>query len=429
MSFFELQTEVSRVKKRLEKRTAKSGKSTAAPAPPPNGKTATNGQQTSAKSYGRSYSRPYRARAFDVPVNYRVPGIVDPIRQPTNMTCWATVTTMMIMWMRDQSMTIETAIGQCGQVYADKFRNNQGLLGTEKGPFLAAAGLIGEPPMSYSIEGWQQMLRTYGPLWVTTDEQPGAGFAIHARIMVGINGDGTAAGTTVQIVDPATGSEYNENFQTFLNKYEEEARDSTGPLRIQVVHWPPNARVSTQQSASRNSRAFNNPAVAGAILNVVSSVGGAVVSGAASQTQGDITWQLDRMDDVRCPRDLTTGERNTPMQNQSARVVGENSQFGFRLAAGFDVHWQWNGWCVGNIRIENVESSDQPGAGIHVTAHINPNEAVPPRTYRNKGVTGVVIHFQWQFRYTVENNEIARRRVIVYGDGSSDIGPIEWLQR
>jgi hypothetical protein len=68
-------------------------------------------------------------------------------------------------------------------------------------------------------------------------------------------------------------------------------------------------------------------------------------------------------------------------------------------------------------------------AAIHVTAHINPNETVPPRTYRNKGVTGVAIHFQWQFRYTVENNEIARRRVIVYGDGSSDIGPIEWLQR
>jgi len=164
------------------------------------------------------------------------------------MTCWATVTTMMMDWRDNQSMPIDAALGKIGPTWLAKFTANRGLMSSEKGQFLAAAGLQAEPPMSYSVEGWLQMLRTYGPLWVTTDEDPTAAFAIHARIIAAIEGDGTPDGTSFRIVDPATATEYSETVSAFMQKFESEAMDPNQPLRIQVVHWPPNAQSAPNRS-------------------------------------------------------------------------------------------------------------------------------------------------------------------------------------
>lgn len=190
------------------------------------------------------------------------------------MTCWATVTTMMMDWRDNRTTSIPTAIGSIGDVWLAKFTANQGLSSSEKPTFLAAAGLMAEPPMGYTIEGWLQLLRTYGPLWVTTDEDPTENFAIHARIVVGIDGDGTPDGTNFSIVDPATASEYTETVSVFNQKFESEAR-ANQPLRIQVVHWPAGAQSSTgagsatqsyrmqlRSPARRTTRAFEDAGVA-----------------------------------------------------------------------------------------------------------------------------------------------------------------------
>jgi Papain-like cysteine protease AvrRpt2 len=57
--------------------------------------------------------------------------------------------------------------------------------------------------MSHSVEGMLQLLKTHGPIWVTTDEDPSALFAIHARIITGMVGDGTPDGTLLRVTDPA----------------------------------------------------------------------------------------------------------------------------------------------------------------------------------------------------------------------------------
>lgn len=214
------------------------------------------------------------------------------------MTCWATVTTMMMEWRDNQSMSIDTAIGRVGSTWLAKFTANRGLGSSEKGMFLAAAGLMAEPPMCYSIEGWLQLLRTYGPLWVTTDEDPSADFAIHARIIVAIEGDGTPDGTSFRIVDPATATEYPETVTVFQQKFESEARDPSRPVRIQVVHWPANAQspagggASTQQSyrtratsaSRRTTRAFDDgvDTLAGAIGAAAGAAGGGVGAAAGA---------------------------------------------------------------------------------------------------------------------------------------------------
>ena len=167
--------------------------------------------------------------------NYNVPGIVPIIAQPSWRTCWATVATMLVSWRDQASYTIQTVMDMAGAIYRTKFDNDQGLLGSEKAAFLTALGMTGEPPMSYPVTGLRALLENHGPLWVTTDEQPGAGFSIHARIITGMFGNGTINGTRLRINDPDGGRQYTETFRAFTQKFEEVP--DTGQLRIQIVHF------------------------------------------------------------------------------------------------------------------------------------------------------------------------------------------------
>ncbi len=189
-------------------------------------------------------------------VNFRVPGIVDPIRQPSPNTCWATVTTIMVNWRAQRSEPIPSVLGSIGAAWLGKFTRDQGLLGSEKASFLGAAGLAYEAPQSPSVQGWETLLRNYGPLWVTTDEDPTAGFAIHARVMMGIHGDGTPSTTSVDIVDPANGTAYTEKLSTFQTKFEAEAWNSKAPLRIQIVHFAADAGHSVARALSTTNASY-----------------------------------------------------------------------------------------------------------------------------------------------------------------------------
>ncbi len=224
-----------------------------APAPrapaalPPAPATAPMAQGLSGKvsSWRRRSSQ--RARGFDA-ISYDIPGNFWVMAQPSGMACWATVFTMLKSWRVQQQKTIEQALATVGQRWVDIYRADTGLSGDDKPTFISTAGLVAQPPQSYSIQGWENLLRNYGPIWVTTDEAPGAAWAIHARIITGIYGDGTPENTKFKIVDPAGGRRYEESIAVFIPKYEEEVR-TTGFMRIQVVHWSANA-TSEQRSLS-----------------------------------------------------------------------------------------------------------------------------------------------------------------------------------
>jgi len=160
-------------------------------------------------------------------INYTVPGVFDIIAQPSGMTCWATVGTMMMAWRDQRSYPIDVAMGMCGTKWANMFANNQGLPGTEHDLFAQAAGMSVEPLACNPGETWEQMLRAYGPLAVVTANP------YHARIMVGITGDGTDAGTSVDLIDPAGGRRYSMNFGAFSQAFE---AVSASP-RFQVWHF------------------------------------------------------------------------------------------------------------------------------------------------------------------------------------------------
>jgi hypothetical protein len=172
-------------------------------------------------------------------VNYTVPGNIPAVKQPTGNTCWATAATMLISWKKGPQ-TIQQAMDNAGVIYGLKVKADSGLAGSEKPSFLQAVGMKAEGPQTYSVAGWQQLLKNYGPLWVTTNEGTSQRFAVHARVMVGISGDGSPSGTFVTLLDPATGSKTSETIQSFTKKMEDIARADLGQgadLRPQVVHY------------------------------------------------------------------------------------------------------------------------------------------------------------------------------------------------
>jgi hypothetical protein len=162
-------------------------------------------------------------------VNFIVPGVFNIIPQPSSMACWATVAAMMLSWRDQQSYPIDTAMAMCGAKWAGVFTTNKGLAFADHVAFARDAGMSVEPLASFPPDTWEKMLRAHGPLAVVTNMP----FS-HARIMVGISGDGSPTGTNVDLIDPAGGRRYRQDFATFEQAFEAHANTN---VDAQIWHF------------------------------------------------------------------------------------------------------------------------------------------------------------------------------------------------
>lgn len=130
-------------------------------------------------------------------ITYEVP----LVPQPNKTSCWAASMAMLESYRRGldrQQSTVVSAASLAAEVgYSleqsydwDRLEDVREYLGLEDIDGLSLA----QYP---SATQWRDWLRTYGPLYVTIDGAP-----THAIIVHGISGDGTNAGTTLQILDP-----------------------------------------------------------------------------------------------------------------------------------------------------------------------------------------------------------------------------------
>ncbi len=166
---------------------------------------------------------------------YRVPCTVYKITQPSQYTCWAATTAMLLNWKSQQNKSIAAALDPYeGGVWRVKFEAGDGITDDQEKKFLAAVGLQAEWPSNPTIAGWYAMLKKHGPLIVTTKEgtNPTSQW-VHARFLIEMSGDGTPAGTDLTFVDPADGQEHSESFHDFIKKYE-----AGSAYDIQIVHLP-----------------------------------------------------------------------------------------------------------------------------------------------------------------------------------------------
>ena len=96
---------------------------------------------------------------------------------------------MMKEWKDQRSYSIEGVMSIVGPEYLQKFKDDKTLLGSEVPMFLGASGLVAENPASYNIDGYLNLLKSSGPLWVTISPNPGDPFSAHAVILTGISGE------------------------------------------------------------------------------------------------------------------------------------------------------------------------------------------------------------------------------------------------
>jgi hypothetical protein len=175
--------------------------------------------------------------AYDVPT----------LQQPSSLLCWATAATMMMNWKNRSSSAIPNVLRDAGlnltppdeNRYTAMFTANQGLASAQKEQFITALGMLGEAPASYPLQQYVLWLRTYGPLWITTDSSTATGsFSPHAKILKKIVGPADQE-DAVQFTfnDPASGNEVTQSFRDFIASYEQMVTDNPGDLFIQIVHF------------------------------------------------------------------------------------------------------------------------------------------------------------------------------------------------
>ena len=143
-----------------------------------------------------------------VSVAYNVPRYA----QPTNMSCWATAIAMMLSWKKSMSFNPKTIADELG--YTTQF-NSSGLHPEDTKVF-KHWGLKWDAPMCYSVEGFADVLKGYGPVWLAGNSK-----APHVRVVVGMKGDGTPDGTKLILNDPADGKKHVLPFTKVMGTMED----------------------------------------------------------------------------------------------------------------------------------------------------------------------------------------------------------------
>jgi hypothetical protein len=170
------------------------------------------------------------------------PGKVPLIGQQKKNDCWAVVTAMMIGWSKkQQAITAAEAVTPAGQKYLKIYTDDTGLLAEDKDDFILRSRMFAEPPANYRLDQYVDWVKTYGPLWVTLDTNPGQQYSPHAWVLIRISGTGTPDGadTYFTFIDPSTGTEVTQPFAEFIRRYEEQPADVPQQQRLspQVVHF------------------------------------------------------------------------------------------------------------------------------------------------------------------------------------------------
>lgn len=170
------------------------------------------------KRFLRHAARRQPARQPDIDVS--VTPDVEPIHQPSPMTCWAAAGTMLASWEAETALPIEQVLDQLGDYWRAKFEADQGLSAVELAAFAGALGLTGKAPMRHSVAGLARLLSDEGPLWVVSDDPFEGNNTVHLRVVTAMKGDGTPEGTTVTLADSSSGTFVTESFTEFARDLE-----------------------------------------------------------------------------------------------------------------------------------------------------------------------------------------------------------------
>ncbi|MFZ5797123.1 MAG: hypothetical protein C4563_08540 [Desulfobulbus sp.] len=375
--------------------------------------------------------------------------------QSSSRSCWAACAAMIVGW-RDSQTVPDTEIAAKVPVFA---AYKTGLFPRDRQALADAWNLVPEPPASYTIDGWREMLENYGPIYIDmTWDTSGKGG--HARVLVGMQSEGSPDGSdTIMFMHdpwPGTAGRIRLSFADFLDLYERRVDNAGGHLQYQILHadavpiglqpvmaapfalataaeLSPEAAEESQESllARRppppppildQTQAVVRPqAVPAAVVEIATTVAGAAMQRISDNT-GDISWQLDQLRGFKHPNDVPPSPMPPANDGPVIRLTEwpwfEN-HLGDRISAGFEINWQYNGKSVGNVLISNIATNDAVGWGLSVTGRIMDDNIVYPRD--NPTFAALKVRFEYHFSRFVGSDLIAIQDVHLFGNGRYNV--------
>ena len=372
--------------------------------------------------------------------------------QSGGASCWAASAAMVVGW-RDNRLVTDGEIADKVPVF-NAYKT--GLFPTDRRALADAWNLVPEPPASYTIDAWRDMLRYYGPLYMdmTWDTSGNGG---HVRVLVGMDSDGAPDGsdTTMYMHDPWPGTpgKIKLSFADFLALYEGRTGNEGGQLQYQILHADgvPAGRqpviaapfalmlateaepaASTTTSQNQPPRFSLAPApvpiaygmgaraipFAGPLAGVIA---GAVVERVANDA-GDISWTLDQLRGFKHPNDVAPSPMPAVQRGPVIRLEDwpkVSDSYIDDIYAGFEINWQYNGKSVGNVLITNISTNDAVGWGLIVTATIMDDSRVLPS--ENPTYAVLQIRFHYRFTHLMARDQIAVIDVRLFGHGKYTI--------
>jgi hypothetical protein len=362
-----------------------------------------------------------RARAMALTLNYRVPNLPLPLKQPSTYACWATVATMMASWRDQTSHGIDQYLASLGGAWAAKFAKNEGLSAGEAPQLLATMGLQVEPAQNYAAEAWEGMLRDFGPLWVTHDPNAAPGIqGSHAMILVGIHGP-SDGDPTVDVIDPAVGAEVSMPMSAFVARYEQLA--PTNFAGLQLRHWPAGAQRAAQQSiawaeqaATRLAHGQGGPAAA-----VIAAAGlGWDVFKTLVTESNRLSWNKAELRGIRIPGDDESKKALTSKPFSMGRTTSKetivfDAIFKDYVGAEFDIEYRHNGNCIADVKITN--KSYAPPARFTGRDLSVDTDIIPAREHERNDVAAVQVTIVYSFANVTGSQGTFVHRIVLFGDG------------
>lgn len=176
-------------------------------------------------------------------IDYQVPNTIFPIKQTKNMDCWAACSAMLVSWKEKKLVNTPQLVGRLSSKFGILYDTDTGLFPVDQADLLKELKLKQENPQNYTVQGWLTLLKNNGVLWVTTAIWTGKRWGAHARMVVGIKGNGDPNQTSLAIIDPASGKEISMTVTDFGKLMETLAIEDrggpngTGDIRPMVLHF------------------------------------------------------------------------------------------------------------------------------------------------------------------------------------------------
>ena len=366
--------------------------------------------------------------------------------QSTDYNCWATSAAMVAGWAtRDPNYPIKdapdpTGIDDAAQRY----------------------GLDVEPPQSFPIDRFRQLLETKGPLWVSADQPFSSTTGFHAVVITGMYSDGAPDGsdTYLKVVDPwdrapghpgphtgthTAGSTYTISWTDFINEFENAVRQEPGWMWVRLMHArdtggrQPGTGASALSLALASGHGHSSDPVkkagashaherlrvgAQAMAGPVAAVGAAIAGIAINRIedkQGAISWHLDQWAGPKRPWDREQSEGTGSWQHKKTAVVGPRTTTlaGTDFGADFEIEWDSNGSSIRNVVISTVGTDDWALASLDIQARIvdEPNAfTFPPDT---TPVAAIHVRFDYHFHLHLQSDRFCITNQTLYGNGQT----------